>query len=101
MSRLQKLHDLLLDRDLWPECFEWDYSEPSQCALGLAYEADMLGDTELLEVDTCAWLFDLDPTTFSAIFFTPTPGGTYQETSPEMVALRIRQFLEGKEQPHA
>lgn len=101
MSRLQKLHDLLLDHDRWPECFEWDYSEPSQCALGLAYEASLLGDTELHAVDASAALFDLDPITFNAIFFTPTPGGTYQETSPEMIALRIRQFLEGKAQSHA
>lgn len=97
MSKLQQLHDLLLDETRWPEGFKWDYALNTKCALGLALKSGLLPSPY-----DGPFAFDLTQRNWDRIFQTPW-GNRYRfnddnwiKVKPSTVARRIKRHLKAQ-----
>jgi len=93
MSKLQALHDLLLDESRWPDGFKWDYQLNTQCALGLAEQ------TGLVPVNHSSYpaAYGLDGVAFERIFRRAAGAeinpASWSKVTPAVVARRIKRHL--------
>ena len=90
-AKLRKLRDDLLDRNRWPEDFEWDYSNCKKCAMALGGFMSIVPffDTSLPE------FFNISREDAIRIFWTAHVGRNclHKEVTPEMVAKEIAKLL--------
>ena len=89
MSKLQDLTTLLRNRADWPEDFEWDYSDITHCAVGLACEVGLIRGKRPSRVEGAD--FDISDAAFDAIFMTWGRGGP-DAVTPQMVVRRIERL---------
>ena len=84
--KLQALSALLRNPDRWPASFgPWNYANWSTCACGLAVESGIA--TDLGEQ------FGMAPRDFDHVFAVVAPGLSTADTTPEIVANRIDNYL--------
>lgn len=87
---LKGLAYILRHKELWPEGFEWRFTHPDRCAMGLLYKR---GDIELPHVGNMAVAMDISHTEANRIFWDgDRTYGTFYPT-PEMVAAEIDKYL--------
>lgn len=102
---LRALSHILRNRDLWPKDFIWNFSECTQCAMGLA---STLWSETVQSPFTChmAKAFGMNSNTAKAIFCgmhpennSPTYGVEWDSPliTPERVADEIDKYLDGRD----
>jgi hypothetical protein len=88
---LQNLATVLRHREMWPRGFEWCYSNPSTCAMGLAWRLGMISRTCLL---SAAEEFGIPFDVAIRIFlFLGLECGEAKDVTPEHVADAIDAYL--------
>jgi hypothetical protein len=96
MSKLQALHDLLLDKSRWPDGFKWDYQLNTQCAIGLAEQTGLVARAEAFYPAA----FDLDGIAFERIFRRAAGAennpASWAKVTPAVVARRIKRHLKAQ-----
>jgi hypothetical protein len=90
MSTLRQLSDLLRDQTKWPEDFQWDYSDSSHCAVGLACAVGLIQGKHPSGIYGAD--FGISAAAFETIFMTWDGRGP-KAVTPTAVAKRIERMF--------